>query len=165
MWDHLLLHCNSIYAKKHRNGPSRANQVISGDKPRHVHAVCTLWMHPPTSPCPMLSAEAEPISKGHCWKWHHEAESLLTLTYSVGTMGPKELRLSTTWVTAGDLYNPKLKPAAGHEEGASERGCYKKNFLSYRGYLFCKRKILKTTRKGIKMTRCCKQPHKMFLWL
>ena len=30
------------------------------------------WLHPPTSPCPALSAEAEPISKGHCRKWHHK---------------------------------------------------------------------------------------------
>ena len=32
----------------------------------------------PTSPYPALTAEAEPISKRHCWKWHHEAESLMT---------------------------------------------------------------------------------------
>jgi len=41
------------------------------------HAVCTLRVHPPTSPCPTLSAHAEPKSQGHCRKWHHEAESLM----------------------------------------------------------------------------------------
>ena len=72
----------SIYTKKDRNGPPSANQVISRDKPRHGHAVCTLQLHPPTSPCPALIAEAEPISKGR--KWHHEAESLMT---DISTMG------------------------------------------------------------------------------
>ena len=42
------------------------------------HAVCTLRVHTPTSPCPPLSAHAEPISKGHCWKWQNQAESLMT---------------------------------------------------------------------------------------
>jgi len=42
---------NSIYAKNDRNGPPSANQVTSKDKPRRGHAVCTLWVHPPTSPC------------------------------------------------------------------------------------------------------------------
>jgi len=31
-----------------------------------------LQMSPPTSPYPALSAEAEPISKEHCRKLHHE---------------------------------------------------------------------------------------------
>ena len=26
----------------------------------------------PTSPCPTLSKHTEPISQGHCWKWHHK---------------------------------------------------------------------------------------------
>jgi len=59
---------NPIYAKKDRNGPPSANQVISSGKPRCGHAVYTLWVNPPTSPYPALSAEAEAISKGHCWK-------------------------------------------------------------------------------------------------
>ena len=41
---------NPIYAKKDRNGPPRANQVASKDEPRRSHAVCTLRVHPPTSP-------------------------------------------------------------------------------------------------------------------
>ena len=80
---------NSIYAKKDRNGPPSANQVASKDDPRHSHAVCTFRVHPPTSPSPALSAHAEPKSQGHCWKWHHEAESLMT---DISAMGPKELR-------------------------------------------------------------------------
>jgi len=43
-----------IYAKKDRNGPPSANQVASKDGPRRGHAVCTLRVHPPTSPCPAL---------------------------------------------------------------------------------------------------------------
>ena len=43
---------NSIYAKKDRNGPHSANQVASKDEPRHSRAVCTLRVHPPTSPVP-----------------------------------------------------------------------------------------------------------------
>ena len=44
------LFCNFIYAKKDRNGSPSANQVTSKDEPRYSHAVCTLWVHPPTSP-------------------------------------------------------------------------------------------------------------------
>ena len=69
-------------------GPPSANKVVSTTKPRHGHAVFTLQVHPPTSPYPALSAEAEPISKRHCQKWHHEAETLMTY---ISAMGPKEL--------------------------------------------------------------------------
>ena len=79
---------NSVYAEKNRNDPPSANQIISTAEPRCNHAVCTLWVHAPTSPYPALSAEAEPISKRHCRKWHHEAESLMML---IGAMGPKRL--------------------------------------------------------------------------
>ena len=58
-----LLVSNSIYAKKDRNGPPSADQVASKDEPRHGHAVCTLRVHPQTSPCPALSAHAEPSPK------------------------------------------------------------------------------------------------------
>ena len=60
------------------------------------HAVCTFRIHPPTSPYPALSAEAEHISKRHCQKWHREAESLMTYTR---TMGPKELKPFTNHAT------------------------------------------------------------------
>ena len=79
---------NSIYAKMDRNGTPSANQVTSKDEPRCGHAVCTLRVHPPTSPCPSLSAHAETKSQGHCRKWHHEAESLMT---DISAMGPIEL--------------------------------------------------------------------------
>jgi len=49
-----------------------SNQGVSKAEPWDGHAVCTLQVHPPTSPCPALSAEAEPISRGHCRKWHHK---------------------------------------------------------------------------------------------
>ena len=54
---------SSIYTKKDRNGPPSANQVVSRDEPRRGHAVCTLQVHPPTSPCPTLSAETELSTK------------------------------------------------------------------------------------------------------
>ena len=79
---------NSIYDKKDRNGPPSANQVASKDEPRCGHAVCTLRVHPPTSPCPALSAHTEPKSQGHCRKWHHEAESLMK---DISAICPKEL--------------------------------------------------------------------------
>ena len=82
---------NSIYAKKDRNGPPIATLVSSKDEPRHGHAVCTLWVHPPTSTCPTLSAHAEPKSQGHCSKWHHEVESLMT---DISAMGPKEVLMA-----------------------------------------------------------------------
>ena len=43
---------------------ARANQERSTMEPRHGHAACTLRMHPPTSHCPALSADAEPNSQG-----------------------------------------------------------------------------------------------------
>jgi len=49
-----LLVSNSIYAKNDRNGPPRANQVASKDKPRRSHAVCTLQVHPPPPVPPFL---------------------------------------------------------------------------------------------------------------
>ena len=79
-----------IYAKNDGNGPPSVDQDLSTVEPRHGHAVGTLWMHPPTFPCPALSAVAEPISQGHCRKSHDEAESIMT---TFGAMGPKVLRL------------------------------------------------------------------------
>ena len=79
-WDCLFL--TPFVPKRTEMALPSANQVIPRDKPRHGHAVCTLQLHPPTSPYPTLIAEAEPISKGR--KWHHEAESLMT---DISTMG------------------------------------------------------------------------------
>ena len=51
-----------VCAQEDSSGPHRANKGISKAGSRDAHAVCTLWVHPPTSPCPALSAEAEPWS-------------------------------------------------------------------------------------------------------
>jgi len=56
-------------------------KLLLRTSPDARHAVCTLRVHPPTSPCPALSAHAEPKSQGHCRKWHHEGESLMTSGY------------------------------------------------------------------------------------
>lgn len=45
--------------------------------PRHGYTFLTLWVNPPTSPCPAPPANAKPISIKHCRKWHHEAEWLV----------------------------------------------------------------------------------------
>ena len=55
----------SIYAKNDGNGPPSTNQDLSIAESRHSHAICTLQVHPPTSPCPALSVHAEPRSQGH----------------------------------------------------------------------------------------------------
>jgi len=63
-----LLASNSIYAKQVRNGPPNASQVVSTDELRCGHAVCTLWVHPPTSPIPpfLLKQNLFPIDiAGH----------------------------------------------------------------------------------------------------
>ena len=52
-----------ICAYDKRNGLPSANQGVSKVEPRHGHAVRTLWLHPPSSSCPALSAHTEPISK------------------------------------------------------------------------------------------------------
>jgi len=57
-----------IRAKEERNGPAQCQPRASTAKPRSSHTLCTLQAHPSTFPCPALSAEAEPISKGHCQK-------------------------------------------------------------------------------------------------
>jgi len=46
--------------------PTKSFVEMSPDVAMLLHP--SLWMHPPTSPYPALSAEAEPISKGHCRK-------------------------------------------------------------------------------------------------
>ena len=84
-----------------RNCPPSANQVICIDEPRCSHVVCTLQVHPPTSPYPALSTEVEPISKGHCWKWHHAPESLMML---VGAMGP-----NMSWLANGVQSHPPME--------------------------------------------------------
>jgi len=43
-----------VSAWEDSSGPLRANQGIFKVEPRDGHAVCTLWVHPPTSPYPFL---------------------------------------------------------------------------------------------------------------
>jgi len=42
----------SIYAKKDRMALPVPTKSLLRDEPRCGHAVCTLWVHPPTSPVP-----------------------------------------------------------------------------------------------------------------
>ena len=85
---------NPIYAKNDGNGPPSADQDLSTVEPRHGHVVCTLRVHPPTSPCPALSADAEPFSQGHCRKSHDEDESIMT---TFGVLGPKGLNAGSRY--------------------------------------------------------------------
>jgi len=45
------------------------------------------WVHPPTFPRPTLSTSTEPMSQGHCWKWHHKLKcyTMLISEYQYGT--------------------------------------------------------------------------------
>jgi len=132
---------NSIYAKEDRNGPPSANQVASKDEPRRGHAVCTLQVHLPTSPCPALSAHVEPKSQGHCRKWHHEAESLMTLICAIGPKGfniPEKIieeitaQIKTSKFLTGNLNTTKwssnrlywyFQPSDGPSTSISDKRC------------------------------------------
>jgi len=48
-----------IHRKGERNCPPSTNQGLSTAKLRSSHAVCTLRLHSPTSPCTTLSVGAE----------------------------------------------------------------------------------------------------------
>ena len=61
-----------VFQYRRSASPHSANKGLSKDEPGHGHAVCILWVHSPTSPCPTLSAHIESISQGHCRKWHHQ---------------------------------------------------------------------------------------------
>ena len=52
-----------ICANMARIGPPSANQGISTDSHNSQHVEVTLWVTPPTSPCPTLSTDAEPVCK------------------------------------------------------------------------------------------------------
>ena len=70
--------------RKNRNGPPSANQVVSGDEPRHGHAVYTLRVHPPTSPTLPFLLKQSLSPQDIAGSDKHEAEML------IGAMGPKE---------------------------------------------------------------------------
>jgi len=78
---------NSIYAKKDRNGPPSANQVISRDKTRHGHAVCTLWVHQPTSPMQLFLLMQNIFQKDIA------GIDIMKLMMLIGALGPKELMI------------------------------------------------------------------------
>ena len=58
-----------VCARKQKNGPSSADQVFSIASCNSRHALSPRGVHPPTSPCPTLSASAEPIFKTDCTNW------------------------------------------------------------------------------------------------
>ena len=62
----------TVFSTHRRTAVAHSEPTKVFPKPRDSHAVCTLRVHPSTSPYPAPSAEAEPISKGHCRKWHHK---------------------------------------------------------------------------------------------
>jgi len=59
----MLYNYMPLYSKLHL--PPSANPGLSIAEPSCSHAVCTLKLLPPTSPCPTLSAYAESILLGH----------------------------------------------------------------------------------------------------
>ena len=72
-----------ICTNKARIGPPSANQGISTDSHNSQHVQVTLRVTPPTSPCPTLSADAEPARKCaetifsvHCAVWRQQKLTL-----------------------------------------------------------------------------------------
>lgn len=49
----------SIYASNKRNGPPDSAQGLFGANHKHSHAIFTLQMSPPTSPCLILCTHAD----------------------------------------------------------------------------------------------------------
>ena len=58
----------------------------------------------PTSPCPDLSAHAEPKSQGHCRMWHHKAESLTTLICAMG----RKVKPESEHLQSGHMFSTRL---------------------------------------------------------
>lgn len=52
----------------HRRETAKPSYIHFQAKPKHDHAHCTLQVYIPIVPCPTITAYAEPIFKGHCWK-------------------------------------------------------------------------------------------------
>ena len=52
-----------VHVVRLRDGPSGPNHGPSTAKPSSHHVHVTLWVTPPTSFCPTLSADAEPVRK------------------------------------------------------------------------------------------------------
>ena len=87
-----------VCASEDSSGPLRANQGIFKAEPRDSNAVCTLRVHPPTSPCPALSAVAEPISWSHCRKWRHKRKVSCRIYPATSGKGLREVPLYLKFV-------------------------------------------------------------------
>ena len=81
----------SIYAKK---GPPSANQGLIYRVQMWPCCLHSLGAHTHLTLSP-FSAHAEPISKGHCWKWQNEAESLMT---PYGVIGKERVKCYNMYV-------------------------------------------------------------------
>ena len=74
-----------ICAKEERNGPPSAKAIkvsLKLSPETYYHAVCTLLVHPPTSPYSTLSAGAKSKSQRHCRKSHHKLKFVWCLIYA-----------------------------------------------------------------------------------
>ena len=67
------------HAARMRIDPPNANHGFFTAKPSSCHLHVTLWVTPPTSPCPTLSADAEAgchhaetIFSAQCVVWHYQ---------------------------------------------------------------------------------------------
>ena len=58
-----VVFCKPVHAVRARGGPPGTNHGPFTAKPSCHHVYVTLWVTPPTSPCPTLSADAEPARK------------------------------------------------------------------------------------------------------
>ena len=58
-----------VCTKKQKNGPSSADQFFPIASCNSRRTPSPKAVHPPTSPCPTLSASAEPIFKTDCANW------------------------------------------------------------------------------------------------
>lgn len=64
-WEDRFL-CRSIYK---RNGPPCSKQRLFMAKPWHSHTIFILWVNPPTSPHPTLSALPRTLLEVITWSW------------------------------------------------------------------------------------------------
>ena len=76
---------NPICAKEEGNGPPSAATkgfLQLGPEIAMLRTWAQGW-NPPISPCPTLSAGAEPKSQGHCRKWHHKLKVVWCMYASI----------------------------------------------------------------------------------
>ena len=65
----------STLIPERREMATQYHQGISTAEPDLNLLAFILWLN--QHPCSTLSAHEKPISQGHCWKSHHEAEGLM----------------------------------------------------------------------------------------